>query len=44
MIAVSLEAAWSSGTTGMAFDTDIDARPTATANTVAAIIFMGIPF
>jgi hypothetical protein len=44
MIEVSLGAAWSSGTTGMAFDTDIDARPTVTANRDAAIIFMSIPF
>jgi len=41
---VSLEAAWSSGAIGMAFDTEADARPTAIANTDAAMIFMSIPF
>jgi hypothetical protein len=44
MVVLSLDAAWSSGATGMALATDIDARPRPIAKKDAARIFMGIPF
>ena len=40
MVAVSDGTAWSSGATGMAWDTDIDARPRPIANKDTTAIFM----
>jgi hypothetical protein len=41
---VSVDAAWSSGATGIARDEEIAARLRQIANTDAASIFMGFPF